>query len=594
MRQFFKFVLATITGIIISSFIVIFLLVVTIAGIVAGASKEKKAVVPNNGILHLTFDQPIVERTPNNPFRRYSFAEQVAGRFGDFMPKGFGSADLIKDIENAATDTKIKGIFIDADVVPAGVASIEEIRNALINFKKSGKFIYAYAENLNQGCYYLVSVADKVYLNPQGTMIWKGLSAQIMFYKGALDKLDVQVQVMRHGKFKSFTEPFMYEKMSAANRLQTQTWIGSIWSNMLKGIGQQRKISEQTLNDLADQLTIHTPEDAVTNKLVDGLKYRDEVTEELEKKIGLEKNKTINWVSPEEYLSSINKSLISHDKIAVIYATGNITGGQGDDQTIGSERISAAIRDARKDSAVKAIVLRINSPGGSALASDVIWRETILAQKVKPLIVSMGDVAASGGYYIACAADKIYAQPNTITGSIGVFGLIPNVQKMFANKFGITIDTVNSNKHADAGGIFRGLTPVEADFAQDMVEHIYTDFITKVAQGRHKTPAEIDSIAQGRVWSGTDAKRIGLVDELGGLNDAIAAAVKKAQLKNYKIETLPQQEDFIKQLTKELGGAQERMLTEKLGQSYTYFNYVNNLVNIKGVQARMPYDVVLY
>ena len=594
MRQFFKFVLATITGVIISSFIVIFLLVVTIAGIVAAASKEKKAVVPNNGILHLTFNQPIIERTPNNPFRRYSFAEQVAGRFGDFMPKGFGSADLIKDIESASIDPHIKGIFIDADVVPAGIATIEEIRNALIHFKKSGKFIYAYAENLNQGCYYLVSVADKVYLNPQGAMIWKGLSAQIMFYKGALDKLDVQVQVMRHGKFKSFTEPFMYDKMSAPNRLQTQTWIGSIWNNMLKGIGQQRKISEQTLNDLADQLTIHTPEDAVTNKLVDGLKYRDEVTEELEKKIGLEKNKTINWVSPEEYLSSINKSLAGHDKIAVIYATGNITGGQGDDQTIGSERISEAIRDARKDSAVKAIVLRINSPGGSALASDVIWRETILAQKVKPLIVSMGDVAASGGYYIACAADKIYAQPNTITGSIGVFGLIPNVQKMFANKFGITIDTVNSNKHADAGGIFRGLTPYETAFAQDMVEHIYSDFITKVSQGRHKTPAEIDSIAQGRVWSGTDAKRIGLVDELGGLNDAIAAAAQKAKLKNYRIKTLPKQEDFFKQLAKELGGSQERILTEKLGDSYTYFNHLNNLVNMKGIQARMPFDVVLY
>ena len=596
MKQFLKYVLATITGIVLSTFVLLFLFFLIIIGIIAGASKEKKAQVANNAVLHLNFTEPLIERTPVNPFRRGSMVAQGASWLGDFMPKGFGSHDLIKDIQSAASDPRIRGIFIDADVVPAGIATVEEIRNALLDFKKSGKFIYAYAENLNQGCYYLVSAADKIYVNPNGTMFWKGLSAQVMFYKGALEKLDVQVQVMRHGKFKSFTEPFMYDKMSPANRYQTQAWMGSIWDNIITGIAMQRHLSKDSLNALADQLAIHSPEDAVKFKMIDGAKYRDEVTEELEKKLNLEKNKTIDFISPEDYLTALNKTGTGHDKIAVVYATGNITSGEGDDQSIGSERISQAIRQARKDSNVKAIVLRINSPGGSALASDVIWREALLAQKTKPLYVSMGDVAASGGYYIACAADKIYAQRNTITGSIGVFGLIPNVQKLFANKFGITIDTVNTNKHADAGGIWRPLNPVETDYVQDMIEHIYSDFIAKVAQGRHKTTAEIDSIGQGRVWSGTNAQKIGLVDEIGGLNDAIQGAAKKAGLtKGYRLEYLPKQEDFIKQFTKALGtNFQERIIAAKLGENYTYYNYLNNTVNLKGIQARLPFDVVLY
>lgn len=539
--------------------------------------------------MHLKFDMPVSERTANNPFKNFNFSSFRGS-------KEIGLNDVLANIEKAKTDADIKGIYMDISRAPAGIATVEEIRNALVDFKTSGKFILSYSETYSQAAYYLSSVADKVYLNPQGGMDWKGLSAQMMFFKGALEKLDINVQIFRHGKFKSAIEPFDLDKMSPANRLQTMTYVSAIWNNMLSAISKSRSVSVEELNKLADKLSIREPADALKFKMVDGLKYKDEVIDELRNKLSLKEKDKLNYVDIAEYTNAAKKEKnTAKEKIAVIYATGMIEGGEGDDETIGSDRISKTIRDARLDKNIKAIVLRVNSPGGSALASDVIWREVLLAKKAKPVIVSMGDVAASGGYYISCAADVIVAEPNTITGSIGVFGLLPNVQKLLSNKLGITVDTANTNKHADIGTTLRPATAEEGAFIQQSVENIYGIFVGKVADGRKKTTAEIDSIGQGRVWSGVDAKRIGLVDELGGINDAVKIAAKKAKLDKYKIVELPRQKDILEELLKD--GSDEietRMLKKELGANYEHYKHVKEMINLKGVQARMPFDVVLY
>jgi protease-4 len=589
MKQFFKYVLATITGLVITFFLVVLFFVIVIAGVVSSASKDKSATVKPNSLLHLKFSMPIVERTPNNPFKNFNFSSFS----GD---KQIGLNDILANIKNAKTDDNIKGIYMDMSRVPAGIATIEEIRNALIDFKTSGKFIISYSEAYGQGAYYLASVADKVYLNPQGNLDWKGLSAQLMFFKGTLEKLDIGVQVFRHGKFKSAVESFDLDKMSSSNRLQTMTYINAIWDHLLEGISKSRKIPVEELDKLADKLSVREPADALKYKMIDGLKYKDEIIEELSAKLNLKKKDKINYVDIGDYTNLSKKERATgKEKIAIIYAVGTIESGDGDDETIGSERVSKAIRDARLDSNIKAIVFRVNSPGGSALASDVIWREALLAKKTKPFIVSMGDVAASGGYYISCAADVIVAQPNTITGSIGVFGLLPNMQKFFSNKLGITVDTANTNRHADVGSALRPVTAEEGQFIQQSVESIYNVFIGKVAEGRKKTPAEIDSIGQGRVWSGIDAKRIGLVDELGGINDAIKIAAAKAKLDKYKIVEFPKQKDILEELLKNAGdGVESRILKNKLGADYEYYKYIKQMTNMNGVQARMSYDVVLY
>ena len=591
MKNFFTSFFGAMLGVIISSILIVVIAVASIIGGLASAisKSETNDVVKNNSVLLIDFNQDIKERTTDNPFADFNFSN-----IGD---KSIGLDKIIDNINSAKSDSSIKGIYLHLTTMEAGMAAMEEIRNALIDFKKSKKFIYAYSEMYSQKMYYLASVADKIMLNPQGEFDFRGLSAQIMFFKKALDNLQVDVQVFRHGKFKSAIEPFMLDKMSEANREQTEQFLGSIWNNMLSEISKERKIEISELNSIADNLKIGSPDDALKNKLIDGLMYEDEVKSLIRKKLAIGENDKINFVKIAKYEpeNSKVKDFSTGDKVAVIYAVGSIESGEGDDETIGSERIARAIREARLDDNIKAIVLRVNSPGGSALASDVMWREVTLAKKAKPFVVSMGDVAASGGYYISCAADRIFAQPNTITGSIGVFGIMPNAQKMLSERLGITIDTVNTNKHSDMGGIFRGVTENERAFIQSGVEEVYDVFTKRVAEGRKMKQSAVDSIGQGRVWSGSDALKINLVDELGSLENAIEFAAKKAKIDEYSIQQLPKQKNPIDEILGNIEKETEsKILKNQLGETYTYLKNLKTLINLKGVQARMPYDLIMY
>ena len=454
--------------------------------------------------------------------------------------------------------------------------------------------------SISQKAYYLASVSDEIWLNPQGMVEWKGLGGSLLFLKGLLEKLEVEPQIIRYGKFKSAIEPLILDKMSDANRHQTMTYVGDLWDTMLEGIGEGRGMTREELDGLAENATIQNAQDALDNGLVDAILFKDQVTANLRTRLAIEdEDDKINFIGLGKYKNapapeSKESKGSKRDRIAVIYAVGSIKGGEGDDETIGSEKISAQIRKARKDDKVKAIVLRVNSGGGSALASDVIWRETVLAQEAKPFVVSMGDVAASGGYYIACAADTIVAQPNTITGSIGVFGVLMNTKKLLNNKFGIQVDTVKTNKFADLGSPYRALTETERAIIQKSVNEIYFTFIEKVADGRGMTTDEIDSIGQGRVWSGEDALEIGLVDVLGGIDDAIEIAANMAGLEEYRITELPKQKDPIEAFMSELTGkGEEVLLKHRLGKYYEYVEDVEELMNMEGVQARLPYQIYI-
>ncbi len=589
MKQFFKTVFASFLGTLIASVIFIFLIIGIIGAIVAISGSDKEVVVKENSILVVKFEGPITDRGSKNPFQNLGamFSKEQA----------IGLNDILNNIEKAKNDKNIKGIYIEITSVPAGIAMVEEIRNKLLEFKNTGKFILAYSEYYTQGAYYLASVADKIYLNPQGTIDFKGLSAELMFFKNALAKLEVEPQIIRHGKFKSAIEPFILDKMSDENREQTMTYIGSIWNHMVDGISKSRNISAEELNKIADELLLQKAEDAVKYKFADQLAYKDEILEILKEKTEAKAVDKINSVSIADYTNAkeSKKKDFTKDKIAVIYAVGEIDGGEGDDEKIGSERISKAIREARLDDKVKAIVLRVNSPGGSALASEVIWREVVLAKQAKPFIVSMGNVAASGGYYISCAADTIVAEPNTITGSIGVFGVLFNAQGFMNNKLGITFDTVKTNLHADIGSIYRPLSASEKDIIQKSVEHVYDVFITRVAEGRKLTKEQVDQIGQGRVWSGVDAKRIGLVDVLGGLETAIEIAAQKAGLENYKLLALPKQKDPLEELfSKGTSSVEEAIIKHFLGENAKYYITLDRLKKYSGIQARMPYEVEIH
>jgi protease-4 len=590
MKQFFGAFFGSCLGILITGVVITLIVIASVASMFSDAINMKKDngyTAKENTVLKINLDGDIKERSIENPFGDIDL--------GPFMPKEtLGIGDIIESLKFAKTDKNIKGIYLEVSNPVAGFATLEEVRNALLDFKKSGKFIYTYSEGYSQKAYYLATTADKLYLNPEGGLEIKGLSSQMMFFKKMLEKTGVEVQIFRHGKFKSAIEPFMLDKMSEANRAQVETYLGSLWNHMVNGMAKSRGMTSKDINDMANNLLIRSPQDAVKYKLVDELKYEDEVFSAIKKNIQIAETDKITFASLTDYTEANTNTKLSKNKIAVIYAVGEIESGEGDDEKIGSERIAKAIKDARLDKDVKAIVLRVNSPGGSALASDVIWRETVLAQKAKPFIVSMGDVAASGGYYISCAADRIFAQPNTITGSIGVFGMIPNAQKALSEKLGITIDTVNTNKHSDVGTILRGATPVEYEYIQQSVEHIYDVFITKVATGRKTTKNNIDSIGQGRVWSGADAIKINLVDELGGINDAIAYAAKQAKVSDYKLLELPKQKDPLQEL---LGNTKEEMETRSmksnLGETYLYVKQIRNVLQMKGVQARLPYEMII-
>lgn len=590
MKQFFKFMFASMLGFLLT-FLILFFIGISIIVSVASLSKKDTAPIPEKSILQLHFKEFIPDRAPKDPFSLSDFS-------GFELSKTFGLDEILKNIDKAASDNNIKGILLEMSAVPSGMATIEEIRNALLEFKESGKFIVSYGEVYSQKAYYLASVADEVYLNPEGLLELKGLTGQVMFIKGMLEKLDVETTVIRgrDNKFKSAVEPIIYDKMSEANKEQTLTYVSSIWNNMLECISKSRNISIESLNVIADGLKLKSPEIAVQNKLVDDIIYKDQLLEILKDKVGVESGKKISLVNLKKY-SNVNAANIetkkrSKNRIAVIYAQGEIMSGEQDEMTIGSERISKAIRKARQDDKIKAIVFRVNSPGGSALASEVIWREVVLAKNEKPVVVSMGNLAASGGYYISCGADKIFADPTTLTGSIGVFGIMPNFQATFKNWLGITFDEVKTNKYSDFGSAVRPLSDYEEDVIRYYIEDIYETFLEHVAEGRNMTKAQVDSIGQGRIWSGVDAKRIGLIDEFGGLETAIEEAAKMAELEDYRTISLPVQKEFIEKIMEDLAlDVKTSRLEKELGENYKYFRLINRIAEMDKYQARIPFEI---
>lgn len=585
MKQFLKFTLATITGVIISSVLLFFITFAIIAGLISSAEDDKQAVVEDKTILELNLDYMIPERSSKNPFEKFDFST-MEGEMNS------GLNDILKAIKGAADNQNIKGIYLHVSVSPNNYATLEEIRNALIEFKKSKKFIVAYGEMMEEHSYYLASVADKIYLNPAGEVIIDGFSYSQVYLKGLFDKLGLEPQLIRHGKYKAAGEPLISYSMSKENREQIESFTGSLYEHFINQVAAARKKTPAEVREIADKMLIQSPEDAIRLGMIDSIWYEDQVISDLKKRADLKDSDKLKLVSAKKVASTVKEASYSvKEKIAVVYANGDIISGEGNEQNIGSETFAESIRQARKDSGIKAIVLRINSPGGSALASDVIWREVVLAKKVKPVIVSMGGVAASGGYYMAAPADVIVAQPNTITGSIGVFALLMNAQKLLNEKLGVKIETVKFGEFADLGRADRPLTAAEQQIVQRYVDRIYTDFIQKVAEGRKLTPAQVDSLAQGRVWSGVDAKRLGLVDELGGLDKAISIAVKKANLKEYRITTYPKQKDPFEQLVKSLGNDAATYFTkQQLGESYSYYMMAKDAMQYEGMQARMMYS----
>ncbi len=542
-------------------------------------------------MLLLKLDGKIVERKSNNPFEDLEIP-------GIKISNTIGLNQILSCIEKAKTDDRIKGIYLELSEINSGYATVEEIRNALIDFKTSGKFIYTYADMISQKAYYLATVSDSLIMNPMGMFDFRGLNAEHTFFKKALDKFGIEMQVVRgkNNKFKSAVEPYLFDKMSDANREQTTVYLKSIWNHVLKGISERRLIPVDSLNKYANGvMTFQQADKALKCRFFDNLKYKDQVLSDFRKLTGLGENDEIPVVSVGEY-DKVPKTIVpgglAKNRIAVVYASGEIDSGSDGPYQIDSKEVSKGIREARTDSAVKAIVIRINSPGGSAYGSEVIWREVFLAQKVKPVVVSMGDYAASGGYYIACGADAILANPTTITGSIGVFGTIPNLSGLLSDKIGITFDNVSTNDHSDMPSMTRKMTPFEKDLMQSFVESTYNTFIAHVADGRKKSTTFVDSIGQGRVWSGENGKSNGLVDEFGGLNDAIKLAALKAKITNYRIKELPKQKDTFEELMKSFSTKmQNSFLESKLGESYHLWENFSREAHANGIYARMPYNL---
>jgi len=587
MKDFFKYLFASMVGFFLSVVIIFIIVIVIIFGAISSFDDDKSVTVSNNSILFLNLDQPITERTPKNPFGNLPIV-------GSNEKDGIGLNDLLKSIKKAKTDDNIKCIYLNVSSPNAGFATMREVRNALIDFKKSHKKIISYSEVYTQGAYYLASVADKIYLNPEGALEFKGFSSELTFFKGTLEKAGVEMQVIRVGNYKSAVEPFILDKMSDYNRKQVTAYVGGLYNTFLTDIAKSRNIERDSLFSIADQYKIQQPQDALNYKMVDGLKYKDQILEELKGISGRTKGENIRSVEINDYAKNSSEANSSKNKVAVIYANGEISGGEGNDNQIGSERISRAIRKARLDDDIKAVVIRVNSPGGSALASDVIWREIVLTKKEKPVIASFGDVAASGGYYIGCAADSIFVQPNTITGSIGVFGIIPNFQNLMTNKLGITFDGVKTGQYADIMATNRPMTAGERFIIQNELNRVYSGFVSRVADGRKKSKAYIDSIGGGHVWIGTDAVQIGLADRIGSFNDAINAAAKKAKIKDYKVVEYPDVIDPLKSLMDESTDKIKTYYTkQELGDHYMLYQQMKKVMASSGIQARMPFEAVI-
>jgi len=583
MGGFLKMFLASLLALIIFSFIGFFLFLALIAGL----TKNDKPVVEKNSVLVVNLSQPFREQQLESPLAYFSSNDELS------IP---GVYDVVRLIQKAGKDDKIKGIYLMSGISGNGFATSEEIRNALLAFKKSGKFIVSYSEMMNQKSYHVANVSDKVYVNPKGFFDWTGFSSELLFLKGTLEKLDIEPQIFYAGKFKSATEPFRTDKMTEENKLQTSVWLNDLYSHFLIKAAEERKTDTATLHQLANEGTIKNPQDAVAHKLIDAIKYDDEIKDEIKQRLNLGKYDKINFISINSYLKSGGYKKSSGEKIALIYAQGAIIDGGGDDQgQIASANYIKLIRKARLDKTIKAIVFRVNSGGGSALASETIWRELSLAKQEKPVVVSFGDVAASGGYYISCAADSIFASPTTITGSIGVFGIIPNMEGFFKNKLGVTFDGVKTGPYADLGAVYRPMNENEKKFVQQNIDEIYLSFKQRVADGRKKTVDFIDSIAQGRVWSGNKAIENGLIDKFGGLQDAVDCAARMAKLSNYRLREYPEIQNVFDRLLG--GGSKENtlkteMLKKELGEDQ--YKIYNEMLRIKqmtnSAQTRLPFE----
>jgi protease-4 len=588
--KFISNVLATIIGIFV--FCILFFFGIVIIGAIAG-SDDEIVEVKKNSVIELDLSEVTLDykgRFKPSPLDVFFQNE-----------KSVGFITILDALENAKTDDKIKGISILNNQLQLGIAQSQALRQKLEEFKKTGKFVVAYSDFLTQKDYYLNSVADTLYLNPIGELDFKGLASEVLFMKELQEKTGIKMEVIRHGKYKSAVEPYLNQEMSPENREQVSVLLNSVWNTIVSDISKSRNISIDSLNIIAENLNARTPELALANNLIDRIAYEDQYHAAIKSKLEVSKDEEYNRISILDYAKDNATSISSYtkkDKIAVIYAQGEIRGGEGEVNIIGEGAIKQSLKDAREDDKVKAIVLRVDSPGGSALTSELIWREIELTKKIKPVVVSMGNVAASGGYYIACNANTIFAEEGTITGSIGVFGVLPNMSTL-AKNIGINAEQVKTHKNASGYSLFE---PIDADFKQftlESVESIYTTFLERVAIGRKMTTAQVDSIAQGRVWTGADALKLGLVDKIGGLEDAIKHAATLGKTKSYQTENYPEykrnSEDLLKGLTGiSMFQSKEDLLKEQIGEeSYQLLEQIKRANQLKGIQARMPFELII-
>ena len=582
MKAFFKSFFASFLALVVFAILGIFLLI----GFIASVTTSDKPFVGSKAVLVLDLSGKFNEQSHDNPF---------SALIKETDKEAPSLYDLVRMIHHAKSDSSVKGIYILCGNNANGFAASEEIRKALLDFKLSKKFIIAYGEAVSQKGYYIGNTADKIYCHPQGGIEWSGFSSNLLFLKGMLDKLEIQPQIFYAGKFKSATEPLRESKMTDANRIQTSVWLGDLYNRFLEAASLARKLDTAKLRSLAVNGSIQTAHDAWANGLVDGLKYDDGVKKELTDLLKLDERAKINFVTFHEYSKAVTyKQEGSNGKIAVIYADGDIVSGNGDNEQVGSDAFRTLIRKARLDKEIKAIVFRVNSPGGSSLASDVIWREISLARKEKPVVVSMGDVAASGGYYISCNADSVFANANTITGSIGVFSIVPNFQSFFKNKLGITFDGVKTAPYADMGSGERPLTEAEKHFFQAGTDSIYFTFKTRVADGRKKDVVYIDSIAQGRVWTGRRALIAGLVDRIGTMQDAVDCAARMARLKDYRVKEYPEKKNILEQIMNSYKKSiRKDLIREEIGEDQMrVWKQVKQVKQMIGIpQARLPFSV---
>ncbi len=585
--KFLSNVLAVIVGLFI--FCMIFFFGIVLVAAVAGSSDDDVAIKRKS----------VIELDLANVNQDYGGKSNYTD-FDYYDVRHDGLSDVLRAIQYAKSDDRIKGISILNNISALGAAQTRELRRQLEDFKKSGKFVVSYAEVYTQKDYYLNSVADTIYINPVGNLEFKGLSSEVMFYKDLEDKVGVTVEVVRHGKYKSAAEPFLQNKMSDANRQQVTALLNDVWQSVLADISKSRKIPVQQLNTIADDLLARTPEMAKAQGLVDKIAYQDTYENDIRKALNVDADKEYNKIKILDYARKVGTTAgsSSKNKIAIVYAQGEILSGEGSEQYVGEGSMRRAFQDAREDENVKAVVLRVDSPGGSALTSELIWREIELTKKVKPVVVSMGNVAASGGYYIAAGGNVIFAEENTITGSIGVFGLLPNLTQL-ATKVGIHTEQVNTNKNAAGYSPFLPLDPGFRSIAQSEVERIYNTFVARVSAGRHLTVAQVDSIGQGRVWSGKQALKIGLVDKIGGMDEAIKAAAKMAKVTDYKTRDYPEYEKNFRDLLSNLGlpfvNSKAALIKEEIGEdNYRILEQLKQVSLHKGIQMMMPFRIEIH